>query len=131
MARILIIDDSPSAIQKAKSLLVEEGHLIDTLDRLIHLPERLKIDPPDVILLDLSITVLPGISIAKMIRRFQQSPIPIILYSSRPAGELARATEELKASNYVHKDDPDSVLVDAIKLVLQSSEGQPLQGTAQ
>jgi CheY-like chemotaxis protein len=123
MARIMIIDDSPSAIQKARSVLLKEGHQIETLELLIYLPERLKTDPPDVILLDLSMPALPGFDVGKLIRRYQQNPIPIILYSSRPASELARISGELKAVDYVQKGDSDSVLVDAVNQALRNPEG--------
>jgi DNA-binding NarL/FixJ family response regulator len=114
----MIIDDSPSAIQKARSVLLQEGHKVETLELLIYLPERLKTDPPDLILLDLSMPALPGFDVGKLIRRYQQRPIPIVVYSSRPTTELARITKELRASDYVQKGDSDKVLVDAVNRAL-------------
>lgn len=119
MARVMIIDDSPSAIQKARSVLLKEGHQVETLELLIYLPERLKSDPPDLILLDLSMPALPGFDVGKLIRRYQQRPIPIVVYSSRPTTELASITRELGAADYVQKGDADSVLIDAVNHALR------------
>ena len=57
MARILVIDDSLSAVEKARKVLEGAGHGVETLDLLIYLPQAVKTDPPDLILLDLS---MPG-----------------------------------------------------------------------
>lgn len=118
MARVLVIDDSLSAVQKARKVLEGAGHTVETLDLLIYLPQAVKDDPPDAILLDLSMPALSGVNVAKFIRRYERHPIPIVLYSSRPPEELANTARELDAAGFVHKGDSDQVLLDALAGVL-------------
>ncbi|MCP4899282.1 MAG: response regulator [bacterium] len=118
MARVLVIDDSLSAVQKARHVLEKAGYTVETLDLLIYLPQIVKDDPPDAILLDLSMPALSGINVAKFIRRYEKSPIPIILYSSRPVEELIETADQLDAAGYVQKGDPDSHLLSTISHVL-------------
>lgn len=118
MARILVIDDSLSAVQKARKILEGAGHDVETLDLLIYLPQAVKNDPPDLILLDLSMPALSGVNVAKFIRRYETNPIPIVLYSSRSMEELQETAKTLEAAGYVQKDEPDSVLLSTISRVV-------------
>ena len=120
MARVLVIDDSMSAVQKARTILETGGHTVETLDLLIHLPQLVKDNPPDLILLDLSMPALSGVNVARFIRRYEKRPIPIVLYSSRPTGELAQTAETLDAAGYVQKGEPDGNLLNSVNSVLRS-----------
>jgi CheY-like chemotaxis protein len=121
MARVLVIDDSLSAVQKARTVLEQAGYTVETLDLLIYLPQIVKDDPPNVILLDLSMPALSGVNVAKFIRRYEKHPIPIVLYSSRPVEELEDTAQELAAAGYVQKGDPDSKLLATIAQVLRET----------
>jgi CheY-like chemotaxis protein len=118
MARILVIDDSLSAVKKARTILEGAGHQVETLDLLIYLPQAVKTDPPDLILLDLSMPALSGVNVAKFIRRYESNPIPIVLYSSRAVEELKETAQSLDAAGYVQKDESDSILLSTISRVL-------------
>jgi len=120
MARILVIDDSLSAVEKARKVLEGAGHQVETLELLIYLPQAVKTDPPDLILLDLSMPALSGVNVAKFIRRYEQKPIPIVLYSSRSTEELVETAKSLEAAGFVQKDEPDNVLLSTISKVLSS-----------
>lgn len=121
MARILVIDDSLSAVEKARLVLEGAGHRVETLELLIYLPQAVKTDPPDLILLDLSMPALSGVNVAKFIRRYEEKPIPIVLYSSRSKEELVDTAQSLEAAGYVQKDEADNVLLSTISKVLLSS----------
>jgi DNA-binding response OmpR family regulator len=120
MARVLVIDDSLSAVQRARSILERAGHTVDTLDLLIYLPQMVKDNPPDLILLDLSMPALSGVNVAKFIRRYEKHPIPIVLYSSRSVEELAVTARTLSAAGYVQKGDSDDHLLGIVSGVLES-----------
>ena len=121
MARVLVIDDSLSAVQKARTILEKAGHTVETLDLLIYLPQLVKDDPPDLILLDLSMPALSGVNVARFIRRYEKQPIPIVLYSSRPTEELAETAVTLEAAGYVQKGEPDAHLLNTISTVLKTN----------
>ncbi len=114
MAKVLVIDDSPSAICAIREVLEPAGYEIESVEMIIHLAGLVKDDPPDVILLDLSMPVLSGINVGSLIRRFQPHPIPIVIYSSRPNSELRLAAANLGAVAYVQKNESDERLLGAI-----------------
>lgn len=118
MARILVIDDSMSAIQKARDILEKAGHMVENLDLLIYLPQTIEKNPPDLILLDLSMPALSGVNVASFIRRYQKEPIPIVLYSSRPVEEIKATAKTLEANGFVQKGEPDDMLVEVVSRVL-------------
>ena len=120
MTRILVIDDSPSAVQRARSVLEDAGYAVETLDLLIYLPRLVKEDPPDLILLDLSMPALSGVKVAMFIRRYQKHPIPIVLYSSRSVEELREAVQEMEANGFVQKGDSDQRLLTTISTALRT-----------
>ncbi len=124
MARILVIDDSLSAVEKARIVLEGAGYEVETLELLIYLPQAVKTNPPDLILLDLSMPALSGVNVAKFIRRYEQKPIPIVLYSSRSTEELIETARSLEAAGYVQKDQSDSVLLSTISGVLRQIGSQ-------
>jgi CheY-like chemotaxis protein len=115
MARILVIDDSDSAVLKVKDVLGRAGYEVEGLELIIHLPNLVRTDPPDLILLDLSMPALSGINVASFIRRYQSRPIPIVLYSSRDADELAEVAMELGAVGFVQKGEPDGRMIAAVR----------------
>ncbi len=114
MPKVLVIDDSPSAVYGVREVLEPAGYEVEAVEMIIYLAHQVRDDPPDVILLDLSMPVLSGINVASLIRRFQPRPIPIIIYSSRPSTELRSAAAELGATAYVWKGDSDERLLSAI-----------------
>ncbi len=126
MQRVLIIDDSPSVIAKAKGVLEGAGYQIETLELLIHLPQVIRTSPPDVVLLDLNMPFLPGIEVAKLIERYQPHRIPLVIYSSKPEDELRRAAGEVGAVGYVQKGAPDSQLIDAVSEAHRRSQSSVL-----
>ncbi len=120
MPLVLVIDDSASAIQKVKDVLRPAGFEVEGLDLVIHLPKIVKENPPDLILLDLSMPALSGINVATFIRRYESKPIPILVYSSRPRQELVTVAKDLGAAGYVQKGDPDHLLIQAVRTALHS-----------
>jgi CheY-like chemotaxis protein len=121
MARILVIDDSLSAIENARRILEDAGHTVESVELMIYLPQAVKHNPPDAILLDLSMPALSGVNVATFIRRYQERPIPIILYSSQPVDELRRIAKELGAAQYVKKGEPDDQLARAVEAVITTA----------
>ena len=121
MARVLVIDDSLSAVQKARMVLEKAGYTVETLDLLIYLPQIVRDDPPDLILLDLSMPALSGVNVAQFIRRYEKKPIPIVIYSSRSTEELERTAKMLDAAGFVQKSEPDRNLLKTVASVLRTS----------
>ena len=121
MAKILVIDDSPTVIMKLQQLLGDAGYTVSVLERIIDLGAALRTDPPDLIILDLHMPALSGDRVATCIRTIAEDTIPILLYSSAPTDELIRSREVTRAVGFVRKSDPDETLLHRIRTTLLCS----------
>jgi DNA-binding response OmpR family regulator len=103
--RVLIIDDQLDILEGMKALLEYEGIDVVTHDSMITLPLILRKAAPDVILLDLSFSALSGQSFFQLGRErlLRNVDAAVILFSGRPAGELAAMAEEFGADGFVTK----------------------------
>lgn len=103
--RVLIVDDDVSVAEGLRLLLDSEDIAAEVHTSLITLPLTIRKFDPDVVLLDLSMPGLSGDAYFKAgAHRFIASDIPVILFSGRPARDLARLTEELGADGFISKE---------------------------
>ena len=98
---ILIVEDEPKIAALLADYLHEQGGFSTSwLARGDEVLERVRSDPPDMILLDLMLPGVDGIEVCKQVRA--QSSVPIIMITARvedpdqPAGPdiLTRSTDE-------------------------------------
>src|SRR5947209_17081975 len=103
--RVLIVDDHPEILEGMKMLLEMEGMDVTTHDSLITLPLILRKANPEVILLDLSLRALSGESFFRLGRErlLRHTKALVILFSGRPAAELAANAEEFGADGILPK----------------------------
>lgn len=115
--RILIVDDHPEILEGLKALLEIEGMEVTTHDSMITLPLIIRQADPDVILLDLSFKALSGASFFRLGRErlLRNSDAMVILFSGRPAGELAALAEEFGADGVMPKSEEVMQLVARVR----------------
>ena len=118
-ARILIVDDSPTVVRFVQTTLKADGHHVTSLDNFIQLAAVIRNDPPDLILLDLNIPALSGLTMGSMVRKYEDGTIPIIIYSSQDEEEMRRAAEELGAVAVLKKTNAPEALRTAVKDALR------------
>ncbi len=129
MAKILVIDDSPSIIEMIGSALRDDGHHVETLTTFVELPLKLVRYRPELIVLDLQMPGLDGVSMGQYVRKFEERPLPIILYSGEPAARLAQAVSSLGAQAAVSKSDGVASLCSKVREILNESHaGSPVAG---
>ena len=93
--RVLVIDDSALVRQVLSSLLARQGHAVDVAADPIIAMEKMKKARPDVILLDLEMPRMDGLTFLR--RLMSTDPIPVVVCSALtgPGTEAAvRALEE-------------------------------------
>jgi DNA-binding response OmpR family regulator len=115
--RVLIVDDHPEILEGLKTLLEIEGIEVTTHDSMITLPLIIRQANPDVILLDLSFRALSGESFFRLGRErlLRNSDAMVILFSGRPAGELAALAEEFGADGVMPKSEDVMQLVARVR----------------
>lgn len=120
MARILVIDDSPTVVHFVRLALAADGHDVKALDSFIQLAAIVRDDPPDLVLLDLNIPALSGLSMGGLVRKYEQGKTRIVIYSSRPVEELRQAARELKAVAVLRKSSNTAELRSVVKDALMA-----------
>jgi len=116
LKKVLIIDDSKFARESLRKMLKSLeyeviGEAVDGLDGL----EKIKELNPDLIITDIEMPKLDGISMIKEIRRYNDS-IKIVVVSSMVNSQVIQEAVKLKAS-VIKKPLKETRLLNAIKIV--------------
>ncbi len=123
MSKILVVDDSTFEANHVKTLLEEVGHEVlwaETGSRGI---KMIKLDRPDLIILDLILPDITGIEICRWIKQDTRiKSTPIIILSSK--GDVQERIEGLDqgATDYITKPFDDSELKARVAAVLREKE---------
>lgn len=132
-ATVLVVDDERNIREVVQYALERDGFVVETAcdgDRALH---RLDQGGVDLIVLDVLMPELDGLSVCRLVR--ERSPVPIVFLSSR-GEELDRITGlELGADDYVVKPFSPRELSTRVKAVLRrtrpaaidEAEVQPLE----
>lgn len=84
MARILIVDDSPTEVKKISSLLEKHNHEVLTADNGADGVAKARAESPDLVLMDV---VMPGLNGFQATRQLTRSPdtadIPVVIVTTK------------------------------------------------
>ena len=119
LPRLLVVDDSLSARKTLETLLNDSGFevttAIDGLDAL----DKIRTNPPDLILTDLEMPRMSGMELAAIVRNSQKfSDIPIIMITSRSTRKHRGEAEAAGVSAYLTKPWTETAVLDQIQQLL-------------
>ena len=106
MVKILIVDDDKLNLQLANDLLRSQNGFCDILlcDKPELVLELLETEPIGVIILDIVMPVMDGISLLRQIRsQKKHSDIQIIMFSGISDIDSVRSCFEIGANDYINK----------------------------
>lgn len=116
--RILIIDDSPTALLAAKRALAAAGYEVITTDNPIITPTLIRRERPQLLLLDVEMPALSGDTVAQIVRQASGGLGPaglgILLHSTKPAEVLAGLVASSGADGYLEKGKGSALLVQQV-----------------
>lgn len=120
MARILIVDDSPTDVQNLKNILQKAGHQVSDVQTGAEAITRAKAEKPDCIIMDV---VMPGVNGFQATRSLTKDPetahIPVIVVSAKDQETDRVWALRQGAKEYLVKPlMKDTDLLDKIKAVL-------------
>jgi two-component system response regulator BaeR len=119
--RILLVEDEPDLAQVLVDYLIRDGFEASIEGNGAKALERIRAAPPDLLLLDLMLPDLDGLSILREVRRF--SSLAVILITAR-VEEIDRLIGlELGADDYVCKPYSPREVVARVKAVLRRAPG--------
>lgn len=116
--RILVLDDSPLALELAQTALQREGYEVVTALDLTDFEARRAEAPPDLILVDVQMPEAFGDDVAMTLRGARGVHTPIVLLSSLEDSELARRAAEAEADGWISKRAGIGELVRRVKEIL-------------
>lgn len=122
-ARILLVEDD-AVIREATQLTLERhGYDVSTAMDGLEALETFEKVHPDVVLLDIMLPGLDGISVCRRIR--ETSTVPIVMISARGDALDVVLGLEAGADDYVTKPFDTQVLVARLRAVLRRAEARP------
>ena len=119
--RILLVEDEPDLAQVLVDYLLRDGYAASLEGNGARALERIRREPPDLLLLDLMLPDLDGLSILREVRK--TSRLPVILVTAR-VEEIDRLIGlDLGADDYVCKPYSPREVLARVKAVLRRSGG--------
>lgn len=119
MARILVVDDSPSETHKMVDALARQGHQVITASTGSDGVDMANAEQPDVILMDV---VMPGINGFQATRQITRndatSHIPVVIISSKDQDADKIWGERQGACGYLTKPIDDRTLINTVNGLL-------------
>ncbi|MES0874018.1 response regulator [Sinimarinibacterium thermocellulolyticum] len=121
MARVLIVDDSPTDVQNLRNLLQKAGHTVTEVSTGEEAVARVKAEKPDVVIMDV---VMPGVNGFQATRMLAKDPatahIPVVVVSSKNQETDRVWALRQGAKEYLTKPVKEADLLAKIKAVLGS-----------
>ncbi|MBT8213429.1 MAG: response regulator [Acidimicrobiia bacterium] len=121
--RILVVDDDPDILQFVRMNLELEGFEADTADGGLVALETAKARPPDLVLLDVMMPEMDGLTV---LRRLRNSPatanVPVIILTAKALAEDRVKGLDLGADDYITKPFDLEELVARVRTVLRRAQ---------
>ncbi|MGE4070104.1 MAG: response regulator [Lysobacterales bacterium] len=117
--RVLIVEDEPKLAAVLRDYLVADGATVDLIEHGDDALPALRLNPPDLMLLDLMLPGTDGLTICRELRQF--STLPVIMITAR-VEEIDRLLGlELGADDYICKPFSPREVVARVRALLRRS----------
>lgn len=129
MPRVLVVEDDVDIAGLIQHYLSKAGFTTTLMHDGDDVVERVRKDPPDLVVLDL---MLPGVDGLQVCRTLRADPatasVPIIMVTARAEDSDRIAGLELGADDYVSKPFNPNVLVARVRALLRRTQARPAAG---
>ncbi|TAH46599.1 MAG: sigma-54-dependent Fis family transcriptional regulator [Elusimicrobia bacterium] len=120
-ARVLVVDDEPDIRSTVQEILSDEGYLVATAESAAAAREARRGERPDVVLLDIWMPDLDGISLLREWNERGGLPCPVIMMSGHGTIETAIEATRLGAYDFVEKPLSLAKLLLTVERALETS----------
>lgn len=104
MARILLVDDEPEIVVLTKIILEKEGHKVRVAKNSTKCFEKLKVETPDLIILDVMMPGDNGWTVCKKIKEDKKTQdIPVAMFTVRTSDDSVEKSYESGANAHINK----------------------------
>jgi CheY-like chemotaxis protein len=102
--KVLVVDDEPNSLKLAHAVFAAAGYEVSTADGALAALAQIEDDQPDLILLDLMLPEIDGVSLIRQIKSNPESEsIHIIAITAFPDSYTKAAALDAGAEGYVLK----------------------------
>ena len=123
---VLVVDDDPDILEAICDILGTESYRVARAKNGLEALEQVAAERPDVILLDLMMPVMDGVTFAQALRqRPAAADVPIVIISAD--GNPARAAS-VQARGYLAKPFDIDALIAHVAAITRSGGGEPRAG---
>ncbi|MEL6316469.1 MAG: response regulator [Pseudomonadota bacterium] len=112
MKRVLAVDDTVTFRIMLSNCLKKAGHHVIEAENGKEALEKLKMDPPDIVITDLNMPVMDGIEFIENARQEEVGKaLPMLLLTTEVAEHLKKRAREVGATGWLTKPfDPAQIL---------------------
>lgn len=121
---VLVVDDEPIVREVVTTYLERDGHEVAAVGDGASALDRIKADPPDLVVLDVMLPYVGGLDVLRELRR--TSEVPVILLTANGAEADRCRGLDLGADDYVVKPFSARELASRVRSVLRRSPGSRL-----
>lgn len=119
MAKVLVVDDSPTEIHQFKGILEKNGHLVITAENGRAGVEMALGEQPDIVLMDIVMPDMNGFQATRQICMTEEtSHIPVIIVSSKDQATDKVWGERQGAKGYITKPVTETELIHQINTLI-------------
>lgn len=117
MAKIMIVEDDITIREELKIFLNRYGYEISAPNEFQNIIDLIKVEEPNLILLDINLPIFDGYYICREIRKF--SDVPIIIVTSRDSDIDELMSINLGADDFITKPYNTQILLARIESILK------------
>jgi two-component system cell cycle response regulator len=124
--KILVVEDEPASLKLAHLVLSAGGHVVSEADAVGQAVEQILRSEPEVILLDLELPVIDGLTLARNLKRHEKTRnIAIIAITSFPEKYPRDAALAAGCDGYILKPIDTRHLAQQITAMVERADGGP------
>jgi len=121
--RILVVEDSPTQLQRLRFLLAGQGYEVETASNGKEALEKVHTPRPDLIVSDVTMPELDGFALCRAIRSSEATrDIPFIMLTARTSALDIMSGLECGADNFIPKSFDDEYLLERISRIFMHLE---------
>ncbi|MBV0934534.1 response regulator [Marinobacterium sp. A346] len=119
LPHLLVVDDSLSARKTLATLLSDSGYQVTTAIDGLDALDKVRSDPPELILTDLEMPRMTGMELAAIIRNSEKySRIPVVMITSRSTSKHRGEAEAAGVSAYLTKPWTEAGVLEKVQSLL-------------
>lgn len=119
-AAILIVDDDPLSVELAQAILETAGYTVLSAEDGVGLLERVKAERPDLILMDLQLPHIDGLTLVRQLKADDETrQIPVVMATAYTLSEARAKALEAGCAAYLTKPLDSHTLLQTVADVLK------------